>query len=579
MSTLYHVRIVQLEEHVINQIAAGEVVIRPSNVVKELVENSIDAMATNISIYIEDGGVKYLKIIDDGEGISESDLSLAVLPFATSKVKTLDDIDGVGTLGFRGEALASIGSVSRLTLTSKTKESLNANTIVVDNGNCSGVTPASHVEGTTVEVRQLFGRVPARKKFLKSFRSETSAISEVVKQVAVARPEVGITLFSGNRKIKDFRGNGTPRSRALAVLGNELESLMCDCIYKSGDYHISGVIGQPELATNISRKFYLVVNGRVIKDRSLLHAVREGYRGLIHPGFTPVGVIWIDIPNHEIDVNVHPQKTEVRFSSPDAVFRLIQRGVYESINKSSFTPSIKLADISETYSKFKNINKNIELPSTAKQELNTKDSVANENNFKWSYSVENAKWLRVNKTFIVVSDSQGLLLIDHHALHERILFEKIMSRLETSSLVKQDMIVPLIVKADEHQQIILETIQPLLSKISINAESVGAAGIMIHGFPDLLLARKVDPVKFLLELLSKAESFDLSNDLELVLHAVIDMMACKAAVKAGDNMSDREINDLLNLREEVERSDRCPHGRPTSLRISIKELERMFGRS
>jgi DNA mismatch repair protein MutL len=570
----------------VNQIAAGEVIERPASVVKELVENALDAGARRIEIAIENGGRDLVRVTDDGGGIPLEQLQLAVAPHATSKIEAAEDLEAIATMGFRGEALASIASVSRLAIVSRPRDQAEAGEIRIEGDQQEPPRPAGGPPGTTVSVRNLFFNTPARRRFLRTDQTEAGRVNDVVESLALSHPTIGFALTVDGRSRLDVPADQDARQRVLAVLGPEMEEELLE-VDQSG---LWGLVGRPSLARPNARGLRVFLNGRPIMDRTINHAIREAYRGLIAPDRHPVAVLHIDLDPSQVDVNVHPAKAEVRFREPSLVHSSVRKTIaavlaaedlvpevaFEKIGVGSATPSSPRAIVDSirrldsqdkgfVFSELKNAMQNepVELfaatPTTPAPR-----------------PVE-AETMILHDCFIVTRDGEDLLIIDQHALHERVMFEKLMERITSGKLPSQRLLMPETVEVTAGQMERLESLRPLLDRIGIEAEPIGPQSIAIHAFTTLLFERKVEAASFMRTLLDAAgEIGELGS--EGALHEVLDMMACKAAIKAGDKLAPDELAELLRLRDEVERSSRCPHGRPTTLRLTQADLERQFGR-
>jgi len=564
----------------INQIAAGEVVDRPASIVKELVENSIDAGSRSIDVFLEHGGRDLIRVSDNGVGIAPGELELAVSPHATSKISEEADLAAIASLGFRGEALASIGSISHLTLTSR-RESEDAGTqIEVDGGLISAPKPAPTSVGTTVEVHRLFFNTPARRKFLKSDGAETTRVRDVVQRLAASHHDVAFTLRSNDKLLLEYP-KATSKERLIALFGGELEGEMLEVDGSADGIALWGLVGTPSVARPTSRHIRVHVNGRSIHDTSITHALKEAFRGLIEPKRWPTAALFLELKPELVDVNVHPQKSEVRFRNRDVIWRLVNKTVASTLAAKDIVPlyqpstapsslsgsgqqaAFGATDTSTfTVDEARRAVSGIELPmATPLPTILGSDAV-----------------LQVHQCFLVMQDEQGLLIIDQHALHERMMFEEFMQRLSMGNLESQRLLVPDAIDADAGQLEAVETHAELLEKLGIEASASGPASISVYALPTLLVSRNVDGGKFIRELLDKLGSTDFPSSEEEALSEIVDMMSCKAAIKAGDQLSPRELSDLLKRRKEIERSGSCPHGRPTTMRLSIEELEQRFGR-
>lgn len=642
-----------------SQIAAGEVVERPASVVKELVENSIDAGATRIEVELEQGGVELVRVSDNGGGIAKDDLLLAVSPHATSKVGTLEDLDRIATLGFRGEALASISSVSRMSIRSRTGDSNEAFELKCEGEIKQPLAPASSPVGTTLSVRNLFFNTPARRKFLKTIGTEQGRCADTMTAIALAHPLIGFVFRTDGKTQFDLPPNQTAQERALALLGSELEPEM---LVVESDQHDSrgvslwGLVGTPAIARATNKSQHVFVNGRAVRDRTVQHAIMQAYRGLIEPSRYPTAVIMLEMSPEAVDVNVHPTKAEVRFRDSSMVHSV----VYHAISR-----ALKAADLTPTFFQHgggasgaiepKPAHPTAIMPSPFQQpahSTNQTNGPAQAEAFveylrRFTPGVDQLTFplrsvpgggetrgdtgtataaahdrangsgavspvpvaapvasgegevysprrvdriLQVHNSYVVTQDEQGVVIVDQHALHERVMFEALLARVGKGNLESQSLLTPALIDATADQLGRLEEMKPLLERIGVEAEPAGPRSIAVRAFPSFLFSRNVDPIEFMADLFSltdeneeadgpvRGASAAGSRD-ERLLRDVLDMMACKAAIKAGDHLSDLELDELLRLREAVERSSNCPHGRPTTVRLTIRELERLFGRS
>ncbi|MEL7473796.1 MAG: DNA mismatch repair endonuclease MutL [Planctomycetota bacterium] len=610
---------------VIDQIAAGEVVERPASVVKELVENALDAGARRVLVELDGGGIDLIRITDDGRGISAAQLPLAVAPHATSKIRAADDLDRIATMGFRGEALASIASVSRLTIRSRSREG-DGHQLVVEGGSSSGVRPASGAFGTSVEVRTLFYNTPARRKFLKTATTEQTRCVEAVRHLAMGRPDVAFEVTTGGRRLLELAGGQSPRERALDVLGRELEGELIECSADRFDdargMTMWGLVGRPSLARATNRSQHVLLNGRVIRDKTVQHALREAYRGLMEPGRHPTAVLLLEMTPEAVDVNVHPAKTEVRFRDSSMVHQTVLRAVRDALRGADLTPTFtprEARPASEhavlpmqqsngavtmtardftAFFKRQEPSSGTEPPSfeAMRHTLERGDEEPTGSAEREPAPDETAPFeatgaepiieskpapskLQVHDSYLITQDDEGVVIIDQHALHERVMFEALLARVSEGPLESQRLLTPAIAEATPTQIDGLPRLSGVFAVIGVEAEAAGPRSVAVHAFPSLLFERRVEPEAFMVDLLERAERETFDPDNEEALRDVLDMMACKAAVKAGDGLSAMEIDALIDLRERVERSSSCPHGRPTSVRLTLRELERLFHRS
>ena len=592
----------RLPRQLVDQIAAGEVVERPASVVKELVENALDAGATRIEVVVEGGGVDRLVVSDDGSGIEPDELPLAVASHATSKIAAAEDLVAIGTMGFRGEALASIASVSRLAITTRTRGHDAAARIDVDGGEAGPVRPAAGPVGTHVEARQLFFNVPARRKFLRSAATELGRIEEVIEAIALCRPAVAFRLLADGKVRLDLPSAADPAERVRRVLGaaDGLLAVHADVEADGSPIAVWGLVAPPSLARSSARAMRFALNGRAVLDRTLLHAVRDAFRGLIEPGRTPLGFVAVEMDPSTVDVNVHPAKTEVRFRHSGAVHQAVQRAVRAALRAADLMPAFEFARSTVPAPMHEPSAALVDAPAPADA---GSSRLATDRGGAWaapssmagaarSGSIGRApaeppvtlhgnrterRVMQVHGSYLVVEDADGIVVIDQHALHERAMFEELSARIAGSALESQRMLVPASVPAEPRSIEAAEEHAALLERLGIDLAPSGPRSVAVHAWPTFLSARGVEPGAFVPSLLERLADGDASTP-EAVLGDVLDMMACKAAVKAGDRLSPTEVQSLLDLRERIERASNCPHGRPTSLRISLRDLERNFGR-
>ncbi len=594
-----------LPQALVNQIAAGEVVERPASVAKELLENALDAGAKSIAVSIDGGGRERLSVSDDGGGIARGELALALAPHATSKIVKGEDLDSLITFGFRGEALSAISAVADVTLTSRTAGDAQAWAITCRFGALEEVKPAALAQGSRVDVRGLFSNVPARRRFLRSDPAEAARVTEAVANAALAHPSVAFRLESGSRRVFDLAPTDARLDRVHDVVGEALgdDPIEVDthAVFEGGlEAHLSGLVARPSEMRSSSRTQRIFVNGRPISDRRLLHAVREAYRGLSEPSLQPAFVLFLDIDASAVDVNVHPQKSEVRWRQPALVHRLFHRAVQGSIRGEDLTasgvslldrnaePPHSAPDVATTWSRTTHHIATSPAASCGEQRIATRAA-------EWVFG-ETAipevtpadlilrEVLQVDNTWLILGEGGDLVIVDQHALHERVMFEEIRDRITRGDLLSQRLLSPIARDLAPESLARLEPLAPLLARLGIDAVAAGPRSIAIHAFPGFLSARKVDAGDFVVRVLENdslaelCESGDDAASNEAALADVLDMMACKAAVKGGDRLSQTEIARLLSMREKTDRSTNCPHGRPTSVRIPIAEIERRFGR-
>lgn len=767
-------RIQQLSASLVNRIAAGEVIERPASVVKELVENALDAGATVVQVEVEEGGMGLIRVIDNGRGIDPADLSLAFAQHATSKLRDDEDLFKIATMGFRGEALASIGSVSHARILSRQPEAVAAYEIFNRGGEISDPQQTAGNGGTTLEVRNLFFNTPARRKFLKGASTEFGHISEMVLRLALAWPGSSFRLMHNGRQTMDLPASG-PTERLLRAWPDDFQDKRLTIDATDGEIRLWGIIGMPELARPTPKYQYLFLNGRGIRDKFIQHALKEAYRGLTEPGRQPAAVLMLEMPPGDVDVNVHPTKMEVRFKDGGRVHGLVLSAVRERLLGSDLSPHAQprrgdrpfgaagenqtpgngagehgsgenamgfgsqgegsaggamapedrpdrrqqLADFfrqgagglsagglaagglisessgretdeprlpimgpgaSTTRPAFPRETFGFSLPAVDRQAQGpgetfgtgdpANDDAAGHASARpastgsastgfgsssdpsaggisaggdptarhWGAdqytrpgqpgsspavgsvttsptvgytptgglppggqadpsgaSVDPAQVsvpsqaspamgdmpglpaMQLHNSYLVAETPEGMIIIDQHALHERIMFEDLLARITRGNLESQRLLIPLTFPATPAQLDLLEQIQPLLARLGIEATVFGPDTAAVQAFPSFL--ERLEPASFVQEMLEKGEQDLLDLHPEEMLHEILDMMSCKAAVKAGDPLSPAEITALLSRRDLVERSSNCPHGRPTTLRLSLKDLEKQFKRT
>jgi DNA mismatch repair protein MutL len=611
----------QLSPSLINRIAAGEVIERPASVVKELVENALDAGADEIVIEIEDGGRELIRVIDNGGGIPPAELPLAFASHATSKLASDEDLFRIASKGFRGEALASIGSVSQARILSRTREGECAYEISDKGGEIGGVQAAAGNVGTAVEVRNLFFNVPARRKFLKGTQTEFGHISDIVTRLALPHARVAFKLSHHGRTILDL-----PRTdeadRLLQGWPEEFREQRLPIEGQSAEVRLHGMIGLPELARPTPRYQHFYLNGRPIRDRFMQHAFREAYRGLTEPGRYPAGILLIEMPPGDVDVNVHPTKSEVRFKDSSRIHGMIMGEVREKLLGSNLAPlALARSDAGRPADDPQSANFRaklaeffkmaptqgvlpitqpptvaaplppLQIENSSREDASGQKAAVEATNDRGAMeqggasvapnsvtpSPASAPAIQLHNSYLVAQSDDGMIIIDQHALHERIMYEELSARIMRGNLESQRLLIPETIPISTRQMALLDQIQPLLARLGIEVSSFGPSTVAVQAFPSFL--HKLEPGAFVAELLERGEQELLDLHEEELLHEILDMMACKAAVKAGDPLTPAEIEALLARRELVERSSNCPHGRPTTLRLSLRDLEKQFKRT
>lgn len=631
-------RIHQLDTSVVNKIAAGEVIERPANVVKELLENSLDALASRIEVDIEAGGGELIRIVDDGEGIHPDDLLLAVTAHATSKIATADDLFRVQTMGFRGEALASIAEVSRLRIRSRQANSATGFEIASDCGQITPPQPCGCPIGTQIEVRQLFANTPVRRKFLKSIATEFGYVAEHFTRIALAQPRLHLVLRHNGKVVFELPGTQQLLDRIRLLFGNELADNLIPVESESHGVRMWGYVGHPSISKSTRKSQSLFLNGRWIQDRSLQHALTEAYRGLLMIGRQPIAFLFLEVPAEIVDVNVHPTKTEVRFADGQALFRQLLsmlRTKFLSLNFEStmhlppsgsggfstagagprprgvelqaWTPSPASGSPSSgslwnaaprpamTWPQIGEVETNRadeSEPPTADaptQNLGSPSDVASfamPSEPAQNESVETHasqvtghgefRAMQIRDTYIVIETDEGLTLIDQHALHERIMYEYLRPRVLNNAVESQRMLVPETVELTPKETALLLEYADVLAQLGLGVQEFGRQTVLVDRYPVML--KKANLPQLVRDLAEQLDQPEKQPDRRDLLDSLLHMMSCKAAIKAGQRLSPEEIDSLLAQRHLIDDAHHCPHGRPTALVLTENELERQFGR-
>ena len=594
----------QLSESIVNRIAAGEVVERPASVVKELVENALDAGATRIDVLTDGGGRRLIRVTDDGAGMTRADLALSVDRHATSKLKG-DDLLAIDTLGFRGEALPSIGAVARLTLTTRHASEPHAWTITVDAGEKSEVKPAALSQGTSVEVRDLFYATPARLKFLKTDRSEAEAVREVVRRLAMSRPDVAFTLAGEERAPVTWGAAKDELGRLGDVLGPDFRANAVRVDAEREGVRIEGFAGLPTLSRANTLGQYLFVNGRPVRDKVLVGAVRGAYADYLPRDRHPLLALFVTLEASEVDVNVHPAKTEVRFRDGGLVRGLIVRALKEALAREGQRAATTGG--SATVAAFRPVTiprrgtydwrRSPARPpgfvsarsatalgfaeaAQAAFEVGEPAADARVESFQPAADLIDrplgAARAQVHETYIVAQTRDGLVIVDQHAAHERIVYERMKAAIDKAGVARQILLIPEIVELDEADAARLVARAEELARFGLMIEAFGPGAVAVRETPSML--GEVDVQGLLRDLAEHMAEWDDELLLERRLLHVSATMACHGSVRAGRRLKPEEMNALLREMEEVPNSGQCNHGRPTYVELKLTDIERLFGR-
>lgn len=583
-----------LPDEVASQIAAGEVVERPASAVKELLENALDANPHQITIHIEKAGQRLIEVADDGSGILEEEILLAVARHATSKLRSAEDLFHIATLGFRGEALASIASVSHLTLTSRPAQSLTGAQVRVEGGSTGRLEKIGAPAGTVVRVEDLFYNVPARLKFLKKENTERQQIDALVTRYALAYPQVRFQLFHEQQAALQTSGNGNRREILASLYGVETARQMLEVIMEEDDLRLTGFTSPISVTRSNRREITFFVNGRWVQDSALAAALLQAYHTLLMVGRYPQCVLFLEIPPEEVDVNVHPAKAEVRFRSSDRIFSAVQRGVRRALLSSSMAPAVTSTTWKNTGTIFhpfpdsplpaEDFPSEQPLPLIHFPPTSTDFPTSSENpppQAETAYPPQPSGQIpllrlvgQIGGTYLVAEGPDGLYLIDQHAAHERVLFEKLLHSLK-NQVPSQALLTPAVVTLPPQSAAALQEQLPLLDALGFQVESFGPTAFRVLALPSLLA--RMDPGAALRVVVEDFEENE--EPLQAEKEARLAARICKrAAVKGGQNLSFEEQSALLRDLEACSQPRTCPHGRPTMIHLSVDLLERQFGR-
>jgi len=593
-----------LPPELINQIAAGEVIERPSSVVKELVENSLDAGATRIEVDIEQGGSRLIRVRDDGGGIHVDELPLAVASHATSKIGSFDDLEHVASMGFRGEALASVSSVSRFALTSRARGQNAAFRVEVDGGKLQAARPAQHPPGTSVEVRDLFYNVPARRKFLRVERTEFAHIDDLLKSLALARGSVEFRLSHNGKPVRIWKAAGDEQAalqRVAEVLGAEFPAQSLRIDHAMAGLHLSGWVGLPTASRSQADSQYFYVNGRLVRDRIVAHAVRQAYADVLFHGRHAAFVLYLELDPAGVDVNVHPAKHEVRFREQrlvhDFLFRTLHEVLAQTRAGQNTLPATEAATpltmgMGVPYASSGSTSSAPAWPSQFSQSrlsLGVRDAplagyaaLLGEPSAPMSMTEEGEApplgfaIAQLKNIFVLAENAHGMVLVDMHAAHERITYEKLKSARVGSNLRSQMLLVPLSIAVSAKEAAAAEEHAEALAEWGLELSRSGPATIVVRRIPALL--EGADVAQLSRDVLSELAQHGNSRRLQELENELLSTMACHGSVRAGRRLTLPEMNALLREMEATERSGQCNHGRPTWVQLSLAELDKLFMR-
>ena len=604
----------ELPDVLISQIAAGEVVERPASVVRELVDNAIDAGARQITLRLLGGGIRLISVEDDGCGIPAQELAVALKRHATSKIVNLQDLESVATMGFRGEALAAINSVSEMSLSSRTEEASSA--FILD-GQTGEVKPAARAIGTTVEVKELFFSTPARRHFLKSENTELAHCIEAVRRHALVRPEVSFAIWHEGKIAAQWRshpGEAGWNQRLADVLGEEFVASSVNIDFRSGPVHVRGRAGTPDAARARADQQFAYVNGRFVRDKVITHGARSAYEDVLHGHRQPVYVLYLQMDPTRVDVNVHPTKIEVRFrdsrevhqamrhaiesalavpraqllsttsaiaqsnapstasSSAPAQNTWAQRGMAFGANRLNEDPARAMADLKALWSNPPQVEE--ESPagfSSAKIQLQTAPAVASQGEHEWPLGRAIAQ---LQGVYILAENTQGLVVVDMHAAHERIVYERLKQQLDTTQITSQPLLIPASFSATPQEIATAESCADVLMQLGLEVSALSAKTLAVRAVPTSLA--QGDCVELARSVLAELAQHDAATVVQRAQNEILATMACHGAVRANRKLNLDEMNALLRQMEATDRSDQCNHGRPTWRQVGMRELDALF---
>ena len=569
-------RIALLPEHVRNQIAAGEVVERPASVVKELVENALDAGARRIEVELEEGGARLVRVRDDGSGMGREDLALCLAPHATSKLRTSDDLEHIATLGFRGEALASIGSVARVSISSRERGQRAAWRIEVEGGAPATLVETGAAEGTSVEVRELFFNVPARRRFLKQTATELARCLDVVQRLALEHEGVAFVLTHDQRRVFDVEAGMDLRARVRRAFGAELAAALVPVRAEQAGLVLSGWVAPPRFARADSSRQMFFLNGRFLRDKLLVRALKEGYRGFLFDTRSPVAFLALALDPARVDVNVHPQKSEVRFREERAVFGFVAHAVREAVKTTDMaTPGAALVERALAREGYAPVHT---LPFASAPEARplAREPLQVFERPGAFAGFEPGRLLQVARTYIVRALPEGFEVIDQHALHERITYEGLLADLRAGRCERQRLLLPELVELSRAECLLVAAAREELARAGFELEPFGETTLALQAYPARLeRPRAGEIVRAVAAALEEGRTLGR----EQLLESVLQRAACRASVMAGDELEQGEMRELLERGRALESDQTCVHGRPTRVRFTLADLERAFLRT
>lgn len=558
-----------LSKQLADKIAAGEVVERPASVVKELLENALDAQSTQIEVIIEDAGLKLIKVIDNGQGIDAEDLEQACLRHATSKLDQDSDLTNILTLGFRGEALASIAAVSRLTICSAVQGSREAMQLYSEGGQTQNVIKTARTQGTTVEVRNLFYNTPARLKFLKSKATEMANITRIITELALAYPEISFKLIHNQNQLINCSSHASVLQRIEVLLGKEFSNQLVPISLNITPLKISGYVGKPGCGYSSRKHQYLFVNNRSVTDKIMSHAIIQGYHTFLSERKFPLALIYIQTAAHLVDVNVHPSKREIRFQQSAIVHDLLAKAVKDALSDRQSLPRLNsleqgaYADCRQPEEKLFSIAENKQSLFSQEQDQSYGNKQIND-------------YLQVELTYIVTQDDNGLVVIDQHAAHERIVFDQLLKQFKEKRVEKQKLLLPITVHLSVQEFVLFNEYKDAFNQLGFEIEDFGENTFAVYAYPAIL--GQIDIKTELQAIAAEVAEFDISPDMDKKISQLLAPIACHSVVQAKQALSREKMHALASKLWQTDAPHTCPHGRPTMIKISWSELEKKFQR-
>jgi len=574
-------RIEILPEALSNKIAAGEVVERPASVVKELMENAIDAKSTQVTVEVNKGGRALIRISDNGVGMDRDDALLAIERHATSKIRDEKDLFSIATLGFRGEALPSIASVSDMEIVTSIESASVGTRIVVKGGTIKEVSEVGAPTGTMISVSGLFFNTPARRKYLKTEQTEMGHIGNTVTRMALAWRGIHFKFFHNARTVANWGPAADSMKRVTDVLGTHAEDGLYEVDYSEGNVSVHGFVASPDITRTTSRGLYVYVNGRFVRDKVLHHAIIEGYAGRLMKGHFPMAVVFVTLPFDQVDVNVHPTKNVVRFQAPSQVHNTISKAISKilvAMDRPAWgmAPPSRPVDRHCTYT-LSPPHGQISEPRPA---LLPKQGSPPAWATKPLWQERPFSSLRVlgqlHRTYLLCESEDGLVLIDQHAAHERVVFEALKAAYDRSDISRQGMLIPERLELSHRQADILDALLKDLEQMGVEIEPFGGRTYLIRSVPEILAHRPAKPL--VMELIEKVEEIGLASGLHEAVDEAFIIMACHGAIRANERLSEEEMKALLGQLDSLDNATHCPHGRPTLIRQSLRQIEKDFKR-